>query len=227
MTSHTKESLIAFENRIKALFEAGELPFLLHLCGGNESQLLEVFSDVKPGDWIFSTHRSHYHYLLAGGSEDRLEELIRDGRSMFVFDRALNFLTSSVLAGTCGIAAGVALGLKRQGSGNRVWCFLGDGAEEEGHFYEGALFVEANDLPCTFVIEDNSRQVDTPKIERRGDNYAVNRPLDHFECVRRYHYDPTYPHAGRGPGPTVTFKPEVVARFSADSKFDTLSQTLP
>ena len=132
----TKSELIGFELRIKDIFEQGKLPYLLHLCGGNEDQLIDIFKNISPWDWIFSSHRSHYHYLLAGGDPAVLEQMIRDGRSMFVFDRKLNFYTSSILAGTCGIAAGVAASLKEQGSGRRVWCFLGDGAEDEGHFYE-------------------------------------------------------------------------------------------
>ena len=63
-----KQELIDFELRIKAVFEQGKLPYLIHLCGGNEDQLIEIFKDIKKGDWIFSGHRSHYHYLLAGGS---------------------------------------------------------------------------------------------------------------------------------------------------------------
>lgn len=231
-------ALIAFETRIRALYDAGELPFLLHLCGGNEAQLLDIFRGVRAGDWIFSTHRNHYHYLCAGGSPERLEALIREGRSMFVFDAALNFLSSSVLAGTCAIAAGVAWQLQlaattpylRTGPLDPtyaewpatyripwVWCFLGDGAEEEGHFYEAALFVEANALPCTFIIEDNQRQVDTPKDERRRLNTrtpASFEPLDHFQCVRRYYYTPTYPHAGTG-APDPVYQPAAVARHQA------------
>lgn len=199
---NTKHRLIAFESHVKELWEDGELPFLLHLCGGNEEQLIEIFREVKKGDWIFSTHRSHYHYLLAGGSEERLTQLIRHGRSMFVFDKEINFLTSSVLAGTCCIAAGVAFAIKEEGNerDNHVWCFLGDGAEEQGHFYEAVHFVAGNRLPCTFIIEDNDRSVDTNKADRG--HYDISWP----DCVRRYHYTPTYPHAGSGCKFQIKFK---------------------
>ena len=199
----TKADLIAFEDRIKALWESGELPYLIHLCGGNEDQLIEIFREVKPGDWIFSGHRSHYHYLLAGGDPDRLEDMIRRGSSMFVFDKGLNFLTSSVLAGTCCIAAGVAHQLKAEKSPNKVWCFLGDGAEDEGHFYEAVCYVQGEGLPCEFVVEDNDRSVDTSRGGRG--RYQVRWP----DCVRRYHYTPTYPHAGSGCAHHITFNPGV------------------
>jgi pyruvate dehydrogenase E1 component alpha subunit len=201
-----KQDLIDFELRIKALFEQGKLPYLIHLCGGNEDQLIEIFKDIKPGDWIFSSHRSHYHYLLAGGDPDLLEEIIREGRSMFVFDRKLNFYTSSVLAGTCGISAGVAHALKEQGSAAKVWCFLGDGAEDEGHFYEAVNYVAGADLPCTFIIEDNKKSVCTPTPDVWGrdlpyylESKEYNGGILKQPHLYYYQYSNTkYPHAGAG-----------------------------
>ncbi len=199
----TVQSLIEFESGIRELWEKGELPSLVHLCGGNEQQLIDIFSEIKEGDWIFSTHRTHYHALLAGIEPELLKQKIRDGDSMFVYSKQRNFLCSAVLAGCCGIAAGVAWTISRGmyplneewTPVPRVWCFIGDGGEEEGHFYEAAMFVESNNLPCTFIIEDNNRSVDTPREARRG----AASGLEHlFKCVRRYHYTPTYPHAGSG-----------------------------
>jgi pyruvate dehydrogenase E1 component alpha subunit len=195
------QTLIQFENAVKEQWENGELPYLLHLSGGNEEHLIEIFKEYKNGDWVLSSHRNHYHYLLTGGSAERLMELIRNGRSMFVFDHSLNFLTSSVLAGTCCVAAGIALGLKEQGSRNHVWCFLGDGAEDEGHFYEAVCYVTGADLPCTFIIEDNNRSVDTTIDGRK--RWQVQWPE---QTVRRYQYTPTYPHAGSGCKHIIKFK---------------------
>lgn len=218
MNNASKNQLIAFESRMKELFEAGDLPFLLHFCGGNEDRLIEIFREIKEGDWIFSSHRSHYHYLLAGGSPARLEQMIRDGDSMFIFDQKLNFLTSSVLAGTCCIAAGVAWSIKEGVTLNlgmrlrdrpRVWCFLGDGGEDEGHFYEAVAMVHGHDLPCTFIVEDNNRSVDTNVRDRRGEKHSIF-PWPH--CVRRYHYIPTYPHGGSGCKTMIKFKEGVRPR---------------
>jgi TPP-dependent pyruvate/acetoin dehydrogenase alpha subunit len=202
--------LINFESKIKAAWEAGDLPCLLHLCGGNERELLRIFHEVEPGDWVFSTHRAHYHALLAGMPPEKVEAKIQDGRSMFLYSRDHNFLCSAVLAGCCGMAAGVAWQLKQEKSSSFVWCFIGDGGEEEGHFYEAAMFVEANDLPCSFIIEDNGRSVDTPKTIRRGSA----RGLEHlFKCVFRYTYTSTYPHAGSGCNFQIKFKPEAIKRL--------------
>ncbi len=211
----TAQDLIEFESGIRELWESGQLPSLVHLCGGNEQQLIDIFSEIREGDWIFSTHRTHYHALLAGIGAEELKAKICSGDSMFVYSAKHNFLCSAVLAGCCGIAAGVAWELHndfiemRIYARPRVWCFIGDGGEEEGHFYEAVMFVEANDLPCTFIIEDNNRSVDTSREHRRG----AAKGLEHlFKCVRRYHYTPTYPHAGSGCSFKIDFDKSAIER---------------
>ena len=201
MNNITKQELIDFENKMMILFEEGYLPFLMHFCGGNENQLIELFSNINKSDYILSTHRTHYHYLLAGGSSDDLEEKIKNGNSMFIFNKELNFLSSSILAGNAGIAAGIALALKLKKSTQKVWCFAGDGAEDEGHLYEAIKFVESAKLPCTFIIEDNNRSVYSSK-EDRNSSYIMNWP----SCVIRYNYIPVYPHAGTNSKKRIKFK---------------------
>ncbi len=203
---------MAFEQGTREAFADGSLPFLVHLSGGNEADLISIFRAVKPEDWVFSTHRNHYHALLKGIHPDRLAQLIADGRSMFVFSEDHNFVTSSILAGNAAMAAGVALAIQQDGESRHVWCFVGDGAEDNGHFYEAVRFATARDLPVTFVIEDNDRQVDTDFVSRWG---SSNRfPWDSPKVIR-YHYKPTFPHGGAGlPPGSVRFRPEVVTAHS-------------
>ena len=211
ITQHTKESLIAFEERIKSHFANGELPYLVHLSGGNEEQLLEIFAAIKPHDWVFSNHRSHYHALLKGIPEGEVEDAILRGDSMFIFDKARRFYTSSILAGTCCIACGVAMESANRGNDEMVWCFLGDGAEDNGHFYEAVRFAESRNLPVRFIIEDNDRQVDTSHFERWGTQWRWQWPMGR---VSRYRYTPTYPHGGAGlPPGSVKFKQTAIDRF--------------
>ena len=188
-----KQELIDFERHIADLFEEGKIPYPIHFSGGNEEKLIEIFKQVNNGDYVFSTHRSHYHYLLKGGSPEKLEKMILNGHSMHIFDKNLNFLSTSIVAGNCGIAVGTALALKNKKSKNKVWCFVGDGVEDEGHFYEAVRYVDGWDLPCTFVIEDNDRSVETPKRERYGSS-EMKWP----SCVIRYNYKSTWPHVQTG-----------------------------
>ena len=187
----TKEDLINFEQSIADLYRDNQLPFLFHLSGGNEDQLIEIFKEIKEGDYVLSTHRNHYHALLHGIPAETLRDRILNGRSMFIYDRKRNFFTSAIIGGTAAIAAGIALALKRKGSAQKVWCFVGDGTEDNGHLFEAARYVDGFDLPCTFIIEDNNRSVTTPTSERWG----KARNPNWYPCVRKYTYDITWPHA--------------------------------
>ena len=193
MESITKDELIEFEKEIGELWNDAKLPYPVHLSGGNEDQLIEIFKEIQEEDYVFSTWRSHYHYLLKGGTKEDLKTMISRGDGMHVFDKKINFVTSAIVAGSACIAAGVALALKRKGSDKHVWCFIGDGAEDEGHVYEAIRYVDGWDLPCTFIIEDNNRSVESPK-EARYNKSEINWP----KCVRRYHYVCKYPHTGTG-----------------------------
>lgn len=209
ITNHTRASLIAFEQRVQELWESGEAPSLLHLSGGNEGQLLDIFKNVRPQDWIFVSHRAHFHLLLKGFPEEKLLQLIREDRHMFCYSRELRIYQSAILGGCCGIAAGVAQAIKESGEDAKVFCFVGDGGCENGALHSAAMFVEGHQLPCEFWIEDNDRQVDTSKLVRRGS--MPSNPAKAYEpawpwCVHRYEYKPTFPHGGSGCKHQIQFK---------------------
>jgi len=114
MNNISKQKLIDFENEIISLYKDCKLPFLFHLSGGNEDQLIEIFNQINEGDYVISNHRNHYHALLAGIPAEELKQKIIDGKSMFIFDRKRNFFTSAIIGGTPAIAAGIALALKKK-----------------------------------------------------------------------------------------------------------------
>jgi len=188
-----KKDLIAFEDEVKRRFENGEIPYPIHFSGGNEEQLISIFNEVQQNDWVFSTHRSHYHYLLKGGSPDKLMEMIMRGDSLHVFDKSINFVSSAIVCGTPSMAVGVAKSLQLEKSDAFVWCFIGDGAEEQGAFYEAVRYADSKSLPCIFVIEDNNLSVDTPKNIRSS---AKKFPWP--SNVIRYEYVRKYPHVQTG-----------------------------
>jgi len=190
----TKEELIAFEDKIGDLYLDNKLPFLFHLSGGNEEQLIWIFEKIEEGDYVISNHRSHYHALLHGIPPEVVEDRILNGRSMFIYDRARNFFCSAIIGGTPAIAAGIAWALKKKGSKQKVWCFVGDGTEDNGHLFEAVRYVEGWDLPCTFIIENNNRSVEATNSDRWGKSadYKWNSPN-----ILKYKYEITYPHARR------------------------------
>jgi len=192
----TVDELISFENKIGELYMDNKLPFLFHLSGGNEKELIKIFENISDGDYVISNHRSHYHALLHGLPPEEIEEKILNGRSMFIYDRSRNFFCSAIIGGTPAIAAGIAWALKKKGSSKKVWCFIGDGTEDSGHTYEAVRYVDGFDLPCKFIIENNNRSVESTNEERWGktSDYVWNSP-----SVIKYYYDISYPHA-RKPG---------------------------
>jgi acetoin:2,6-dichlorophenolindophenol oxidoreductase subunit alpha len=190
----TKEDLISFESEMVERFNSGTFPVIQHFCGGNEDELIEIFKHVKKEDWVFGAWRSHYHYLLKGGDRELLKQHISTDRSMHLMDAKLRFFATAIVGGQCSIATGVALSIKRNHGEGRVWCFCGDGCEDEGSFYEAVRYSEAFDLPIKFIIEDNNLAVDTTKKERIND-YCVDWSP---KRVMRYNYIRKYPHCQSG-----------------------------
>jgi TPP-dependent pyruvate/acetoin dehydrogenase alpha subunit len=187
-----KEELIAYEKMIVDKWESGKIKGPVHLSGGNEDQLIEIFKRVRKNDWVFSTWRSHYHALLKGISPKWLENQILDGKSITIVNKNEKFYSSAIVGGTIPIAVGVAMGLKQQNIDERVWCFIGDMAFETGGFMENYKFSKNFNLPITFVVEDNGVSTNTPTIETWGIKSEV--PND----VIWYEYNKTWPHYGTG-----------------------------
>lgn len=202
ITNHTRESLIAFEERVRSLWESGEAPSLLHLSGGNEGQLLDIFKQIRKQDWILVSHRAHFHLLLKGFPEDKLLDLIKRDLHMFCYSKELRIYQSAILGGCCGIGVGIAQAIKESGEDAKVFVFVGDGGCENGALHSAAMYASGHRLPIEFWIEDNDRQVDTPKLVRRGTKLEPIWP----DCVNRYEYTPTWMHAGSGCSHQITFK---------------------
>lgn len=190
----TPTELIETENELVRLWEAGEIPYLTHFMGGNEEHLIGIFEKIRPTDWVFASHRCHFHYQLQGGTD--LVEQVLAGRSMFLYGP--RFICSAIVAGTASIAAGMALSIKNRSGNEHVWCFGGDGMEDEGNFYEAVRFVHGRQLPATFIIEDNGTTCGVTKEQRGSPDDWMWPP-----CVIRYRYEMKYPHAGNNTRPKL------------------------
>lgn len=176
--------LIAFEAEVAEAFKAKKIKGPVHLSGGNEEQLIEIFKEVKLDDWIFSTYRNHFHALLHGIPREKVMAEILLGRSMNLTFPEYRFFTSAIVGGTLSIAVGVAW------TGKKVWCFVGDMCAKSGAFHEAKQYAEGFNLPITFVVEDNGMSCDSPTNECWG--------TGKFLHLRAYGYTRTYPHSGTG-----------------------------
>lgn len=146
----------------------------VHLSLGAEAVSEAIHQHIHAGDWLFSSHRNHGHYLAKGGSEDRLWDEIRGlhtginggyAGSQCFSDPAINFHASSIVAGSIGIAVGAALALR--GSGHIVVSCFGDAATEQGVFWESVSFAALKQLPILFICENNGLSINVPITERQ------------------------------------------------------------
>lgn len=184
----TPADLIAFEREVDEAFQAKKIRAPVHLAGGNEQQLIDIFAKIQRTDWVLGTWRSHYHALLHGVPREQVMAEILAGRSMMMHFPEHRFLTSAIVGGILPIAVGLAY------AGERVWCFVGDMAASIGTFHDAHTFAQGRDLPITFVVEDNGLATNTPTFAAwGGDPVPVSG-----EKIIHYEYDRTYPHVGSG-----------------------------
>ena len=191
----TPQDLAAFEDSIAAEFNAGEIPYPVHLESGNEQQLIDIFRDVKPDDWVMGTWRLHLKALLKGVPPDELRAAIRCGESMALRFPEHRVYGSAIAGGIIPVALGTAMAIKRRGGGERVWLFIGDMMFESGIFFEAIKYAQNWNLPLSVVVEDNEVSVCTRTREVWGLEATHSNPS--VEVIQ-YRYRSKYPHAGAG-----------------------------
>ena len=100
-------------------------------------------------------------------------------------------LSLQSLVELCHCPAELLEALKKKGSQNKVWCFIGDGTEDNGHLFGLLRYVDGWNLPCNFVIESNNRSVEASNEDRWGTQSNLQW---NFDCVTKYEYECSYPH---------------------------------
>ena len=193
----TKEELIAFENEIAALFNAGKIRAPVHLYFGNEEQIINVFRTIRAQDWVFCSWRSHYQCLLKGVPKELVRAEILAGRSISLCFPAHRIYSSAMVGGVLPIAVGAAMSIKRRGEDARVHCFLGDMTAETGIAHETIKYSRNHRLPIHFIVEDNEKSVCTDTREVWNQPRLSFEGAD-YEYVSYYRYQTRYPHAGAG-----------------------------
>lgn len=195
-SGHTKESLRAFELQIFDLFKNKKINSPIHLRGGNEEQLIEIFKKIQKEDYCFLTWASHLECLLKGVNEDELKQKILANKSICLSFKQHNIISSAIVGGNAPIAVGVAKALKLKNKKNHVWCFVGDMSFYTGTVQESIRYSEVYDLPITFVVADNQLSVMTPTRSVWGD--SIEELCRRSNKCLYYKYTNVFPHAGIG-----------------------------
>ncbi len=191
------EELIAFEDEIAALFNAGKIAAPVHLYSGNEEQMAAVFERIRPQDWVFCSWRSHYQCLLKGVPKARVREAILAGRSISLCFPEYRIYSSAIVGGVLPIAVGVAMSIRRRGEDAIAYCFMGEMTAETGIAHESIKYSRNHRLPIHFVVEDNGKSVCTDTREVWNQR-RLSFEESQDEYVSYYRYQTKYPHAGAG-----------------------------
>jgi len=189
--------LIAFENQIANHFNSGRIRAPIHLYSGMESEMISVFEKVAQEDWVFCSWRSHYQCLLKGVPQEQLEQAILEGRSIALCFPEYRIYSSAIVGGQIPQAVGVALHLLRLKRKGHVWCFVGDMTSETGMFQTAARYSHKQNLPITFVLEDNGLSVLTD-TRRVWNSDTLRYEESNIPNLIFYKYTNKYPHAGAG-----------------------------
>jgi pyruvate dehydrogenase E1 component alpha subunit len=167
-------------------FGAGPLPGELHCSNGAEPVGAGVCGALSADDMITADHRPHHVAVCRGVDLDRMSaELLGKkpglsqgkGGHMHIYDPAVNFASSGIIAEGMAPAAGMALARRLQKKPGIAVTFLGEGAANQGAFHEVLNMVGLWKLPVITVVQDNEWGVSTAKsestaIERNSDRAA-------------------------------------------------------
>ena len=156
----------------------GRFQIPIHAAFGHEALAVEQDGAMEEGDQLGLTDRNmayqfararafepvHREYLLqpagAGGGRLGSMNLTQPGRGIVY--------TSSILGNNLPVACGLALAHKLRGTDAVVFALTGDGAMEEGAFYETLVFARSHRLPLVVVVENNDHSLASRIAERRS-----------------------------------------------------------
>lgn len=189
--TYTPASLRAFSDDVAATFNAGEIKAPVHLAGGNEEELIDIFAQINPEDWCLCSWRSHYHCLLKGVPAEEVKAAIVAGRSISLCFPEYRVLSSGIVGGVCPIAVGLGWSIKKGGGSERVIVFVGDMTAETGIFHECAKYADAHQLPVIFVIESNGMSGGTDTKQAWGELCRPVSKRDPWRQVKLEIWKPT------------------------------------
>ena len=168
------------EERLADALLAGEIRCPVHLYTGQEAVAAGVCTHLNKDDYVFGTHRSHGHYLAKGGALKAMMAEIYGrvtgcaqgrGGSMHLVDPEVRCFATPIVGSTIAMAVGTALASSLRGDGVVSVAFLGDGATDEGRFYECLNLAALYKLPVLFVCENNFYSTHLPlKARQPADN---------------------------------------------------------
>ena len=221
-----------FEDKCAEMYYRGKMFGFVHLYNGQEAVCSGIIKGaMRPGeDFVSSTYRDHVHALSAGvPAREVMAELFGKatgcskgrGGSMHMFSAEHRLLGGyAFVAEGIPVAAGAAFQSKyrREVLGDKnadqvTACFFGDGAANNGQFFETLNMAALWKLPILFVVENNKwaigmaheRATSQPEIYKKASVFnMVGVEVDGMDVLAvRQVAQEAVARARAGEGPTL------------------------
>ena len=174
----------AVEEQIALVYKEGKMRCPTHLSIGQEAVPSAIAEHLEVTDYAVSTHRGHAHYLAKGGSLNAMIAELHGkatgccggrGGSMHLVDTSVGFMgTTAIVGNSIPLGVGLALAAQVKNTDQISCIYLGDGAVEEGAFYESVNFAVVKNLRVIFVCENNLYSVYSPLSVRQPKNRKIH-----------------------------------------------------
>jgi pyruvate dehydrogenase E1 component alpha subunit len=186
-----------FEERSLRAYQQGHIGGFLHLYIGQEAVAVGSVSAMSEEDHVITAYRDHGHALAVGMDMDEcMAELFGKktgcskgkGGSMHFFAPDKNFWGGhGIVGGQTPLGLGIAYAIKFNKKNGACLCFMGDGATNQGSFYESLNLASLWNLPVIYVIENNGYSMGTAEsrhsagepLARRGEAFDIDWSVSH------------------------------------------------
>lgn len=163
---------------INERYKAGAFRVPIHLALGHEAVALGLATTMGPGDQVLLPHRNlHYNLARCRSLAAVVDEFLlrpsglaggRYGSMNLVNPAAGVVYSSSILGNNLCVAVGVALAEKVLDTAAATFVVTGDGAMEEGAFYETLALMAGQGTAAVLVVENNEWSLASRIEERRN-----------------------------------------------------------
>lgn len=166
------------EAEIRKYYPEDEMKTPMHMSTGEEAIVVGICQAIGKQGQVFGTYRSHALYLTKTGETDKFfAEMYgkatggakgKAGSMHLSAPEAGLMGTSAIVASMIPVAVGAAFVNKSKKNNKIVAVFFGDGAINEGNFWESLNVACLMKLPILFVCEDNDLAIHTFTSQRQG-----------------------------------------------------------
>lgn len=172
------------EALLKEYHPADEMRCPIHFCIGQEAAPAALSQLLLQEDYLLSHHRSHGYYLSKGAPMNALfaeiygRETGANGGvagSQDISMHEVNFCSGAILSGAIAIAVGVALNFSIKKNKNVAIAGFGDGATDQGIFWESMNYAALQKLPVVFICENNHFSTYSPQFKRQSNENISER----------------------------------------------------